>query len=239
MKTSVAATSVATLAFGLLCSAAQAAEALIPGEPLDQVLLRVKQEVGLYQTESAAWHDSLPAFFQQHNLSPECGSGDINFVLKEIKMEFSAVLDRTDKANVGLKVPFGLAGGSAGVSGSNETKRTQTLTYTYYVPPEMQVDPHFKEVIGDEAVILPTLAALRNSLILATTHRPCMANTPPDRDNTFTFELELTRAASADVGFTFAIVNAGASSARQGSSGNTITVTFHPTPTPRGTSAPR
>jgi hypothetical protein len=229
----------AIAALMLLSPATQAAEALIPGEPLDQVLLRVKQEVGLYQTESAAWHDALPAFFQQHGISPECGSGDINFVLKEIKMEFSAVLDRTDKGTVGLKVPFGLVEASAGASGSSETKRTQALTYTYFVPPQMQVDAHFKDLIGDQAVILPTLAALRNSLILATTHRPCMANTPPDRDSTFTFELALTRSASADVGFTFAVVSAGGGSARQGSSGNTITVTFHPTPTPRGSATPR
>ena len=232
MKTPLA----AVTALSLMCSAAQAAEALIPGEPLDQVLLRVKQEIGLYQNESASWHDSLPALFEKLGIKPECGNGDINFVLKEIKMEFSAVLDRTDKANIGLKVPFASAAAGAGVSGSTATRRSQTLTYSYYVPAQMPADPHFKNLIGDQAVILPTLGALRNSLILATARRPCMMNTPPDRDNTFTFELELTRAASADVGFTFAIPSAGASSDRQRSSGNTITVTFHPTPTSRSTS---
>ena len=229
----------ACLALCTAGSAARAAEALIPGEPLDQVLLRVKQEVGLYQNEAAAWHDSLPALFEKLGVTPECGSGDINFILKEIKMEFSAVLDRTDKGNIGLKVPFGSTEAGAGASVSGGSRQTQTLTYTYYVPPSMPADPQFKNLIGDQAVILPTLAALRNSLILATTHRPCMANTPPDRDNSFTFELELTRSASADVGFTFAILNASASSERQRSSGNTITVTFHPTPTPRGAAPPR
>jgi Trypsin-co-occurring domain 2 len=203
------------------------------------VLLRVKQEVGLYQNESASWHAALPELFRQRGIVPECGNGDINFVLKEIRMEFSAVLDRTDKASIGLKVPFGPVEASAGAGGSVATKRSQLLTYTYYVPAGIPPDPGFKNLIGTEAVILPTLSALRDSLILATTRRPCMANTPPDRDNTFTFGLELTRAANADVGFTFAVVNADAGTDRQRGSGNTITVTFHPTPTPRAASPAR
>jgi hypothetical protein len=217
---------------------ARAADALIPGEPLDQVLLRVKEEVGLYQNESASWHDRLPELVRQRGITPECGSGDINFVLKEIRMEFSAVLDRTDKATIGLKVPFGPVEANAGAGGNLASRRSQLLTYTYYVPASIPPDPGFQNLIGDQAVILPTLSALRDSLILATTHRPCMANTPPDRDNTFTFGLELTRAANADVGFTFAVVSVDASADRQRSSGNTITVTFHPTPTSR-TATPR
>jgi hypothetical protein len=227
MKTFLCASCVALSSF--LQPSARAADALMAGEPLDQVLLRVKQEVGLYQAESASWHAGLPDLFRRLGVTPECGSGDINFVLKEIKMEFGAVLDRTDSGHVGLKVPFAAAEASAG--GSSASKRTQTLTYTYYVPAEMTPDTQFRDVIGDQAVILPTLSALRTSLILATTHKPCMANTPPDRDNTFTFGLELTRSAKADVGFTFAVVDAGAGTDRQRSSSNTITVTFHPTPT--------
>lgn len=225
--------SLAALALYLTCvtgHAAHAADALIPGEPLDQVLLRVKQEVGLYQAESATWHDTLPDLFRQRGIKPACGSGDINFVLKEITMEFTAVLDRTDKGTLGLKVPFGSA--EAGVSGSQGTRRTQTLSYTYYVPDSMTVDPRFRGAIGDQAVILPTLAALRDSLILATAYQPCMANTPANKDNSFSFELELTRSANADIGFTFAVLNAGAGTERQSRSGNRITVVFHPTPTP-------
>ncbi len=209
------------------------AEPMLAGEPLDQVLLRVKQEVGLYQNESATWHATLPMLFQTLHVKPECGSGDINFELKRITMEFTATLDRTNKTNLGLQVPFGPGGGSIGpgISSSIETKDTERLTYTYYVPAEMPSDPHFKDVIRDSAVILPTLTALRNSLVLATTQRPCMMDTPKDKDDTFTFTVELTRDTNPNIGFNFAVLSAGASTDRQRAGGNTITVTFHPTST--------
>jgi hypothetical protein len=46
------------LAACVLSTGARADEALIAGEPLHQMLPRVKHEVGLYQNESASWHAS-------------------------------------------------------------------------------------------------------------------------------------------------------------------------------------
>jgi hypothetical protein len=210
----------------------------LAGEPFDQVLLRIKQEVGLFQSQSAAWHADIKNRLQKTGITPRCGNGDINFNIRSVKMEFATVLDRKESGEIGLKIPFGPAGAnSAGpdFKGSFDTKGTNTLDYTYYVPPSPgEIDQAASSIIAPAAVIAPTLAALRDGLVRATAQLPCMKDTPDDKDNTFTFSVEITRDANPSVGFNFYIVSASAAYDSSRSRSNTITVTFHPTPTGGG-----
>ena len=134
-----------------------------------------------------------------------------------------------------LKVPFGPGGaGNIGpeIKGSFEYSGTSTLDYTYYVPDTLgRLDPIASQNIAVSAVIAPTLAALRDGLVRATAQLPCMRDTPKDKDDTFTFSVELTHDANPKVGFSFLIVSASAGVETSNKRSNTITVTFHPTPT--------
>jgi len=195
----------------------------------------VKQEVGLFQARSAEWHAGIRADLQRQGISPKCGSGDINFNIKSVRMEFATVIDRTTSGEIGLKVPFGPAAvGNIGpdFKGSFDYKGTNTLDYTYYVPGSPgAVDPTSSQAIAASSVISPTLSALRTGLVRATAQLPCMSDTPKDKDDTFTFSVELTRDANPNVGFNFYIVSASAGVKTSNARTNTITVTFHPTPT--------
>lgn len=207
----------------------------LAGEPFDQVLLRVKQEVGLFQAESATWHAGLQDEFKRLGIVPRCGNGDINFNVTSVKMEFATTLDQTESGQLGLKIPFGPAGiGNVGpgIKGSSENKGTSTLDYTYYVPASPSpLDPIAEKNIASSAVIAPTLAALRDGLVRATAQLPCMSDTPKDKDDTFTFAVELTHDTNPTIGFNFAILSASAGFDTSNKRANTITVTFHPTPT--------
>jgi len=212
-----------------------AATPTLTGEPIDQVLLRVKQEVGLFQSESADWHAGLQDEFKRLGIVPRCGNGDINFNVINVKMEFATTLDTTESGQLGLKIQFGPVGiGSIGpsVKGSYESKGTNTLDYTYYVPSKpVPLDQVAVHNIASSAVIAPTLSALRDGLVRATAQLPCMSNTPKSSNDTFTFVVQLTRDINPTVGFNFAILSANAGVNASNNRANTITVTFHPTRT--------
>ena len=135
------------------------------------------------------------------------GTGNINFKIKSVEVEFATVVDKNISGEIGLKIPYGPAGaGSIGpdYKGSYEFKGTNSLDYTYYV--KQTPDDYRKysrksqqdyedsiATIEPSAVIAPTLAALRTGLMHATQQLPCMDNTPDNKNNTFTFSVELTR----------------------------------------------
>jgi hypothetical protein len=201
---------------------------------MDQVLLRVKQEVGLFESNSAEWHKTYRQ--DQANagiIPPFCGTGDINFNITQVKMEFKTVLDTTKSGNLGLKIPFGPAGVGSfgpGVKGAAESTGTSTLDFTYYKPDPNDIGT-IPPIVAQNAKIEPTLAALRTAVMHAIAQKPCMSDTPDKQDDTYTFEVELKKDANANLGFNFAILSANAAFDRATTNSNTITVSFHPTKT--------
>jgi hypothetical protein len=227
---------------GLLFLTAPPAAAATDGIELDQVFIRVKQEVGYFESTNpkteAEWQVLLKRLglldaTTGKPLSKVCGTGRILFHVSRVKMEFTATREVSGSAEASLKVPFGPADSSLGAGGkvSSDKVSTQQITYTYY-PRRDEVDP---EDLGrltkdNTLVIQPALRALRDSLIKATAHRPCFANTPKTgaEPNVFRFGVQLTNHASADAGFNFLLVSASATADHESGTGNTITVTFEP-----------
>ena len=58
-----------------------------------------------------------------------------------------------------------------------------------------------------------------------------MSDSPADADNSFVFAVELQRDANPSIGFHLWVVSADASIDASSARTDTITVTFHPTPT--------
>jgi hypothetical protein len=203
------------------------------GEELDQVLLRIKQEIGLFMVNSRDWHKNYRADLAKAGIKPACGSGDINFNIKSVNMEFATIADNSRGGGVGLAIPFagGLGGIGPSASITSESKGTNTLDYTYYPTDANQRIGDIPDVVRENAIIEPTLKALRDAIMKATAQRPCMSDTPRDMDNTFVFGVELTQSTNEKLGFNFAIANANLSADQSNTRSNTITVTFHPTAT--------
>jgi hypothetical protein len=228
------------VAGGLLCFLAWPAAAASDGIDLDQVFIRVKQEVGYFESTNprtdTQWQDLLkrlglldPATGKP--VATLCGTGRILFHVTRVKMEFTATRDMSNSADASLKVPFGPVDASAGAAVSSDQRSTQQITYTYY-PKHEAADPGDLERLTKDntLVIQPALRALRDSLIKATAHRPCFANTPKTgaEPNVFRFAVELTNHASADAGFNFLLVSASAKTDHASGAGHTVTVTFEP-----------
>ena len=145
----------------------------LTGEPIDQVVLRVKQEIGLFQAQSTTWHAGLTEEFKRLGITPQCGTGDINFGIKSVKIEFVTILDKSESGELSLKIPFGSGDVGPSTKGTFETKGTNTLDYTYYVPDSPgKLNSAAMESIKPYAVIAPTLSALRDGLVRATAQLP-------------------------------------------------------------------
>jgi hypothetical protein len=227
---------------------------LVKTATIDAVLARVKQEIGLFLADSVTVNQSWPALLDElgggkgNPIKPVCGTGQIDFDIKSVKMDFQAISDVKGGANAGFKIPV-LSPASAASIGpsanlSYDDSSTEDINYTYYPPTTEDfqntwsaadakgkgLDPNQFNSIRPTAVILPALNALRDGLTRATTHYPCFLNAPAsDADSTLVFTVVLVEDANVSGGFDFYIVSLGASIEKMATGTNTITVTFHPT----------
>ncbi len=204
----------------------------LDGAPIENVLTRVKQEVGLFYSDGAKSEANWGQHLRDLNVKPVCGNGHIAFEITSVKMDFNVTTDQTRKAGGGLKIPFGIpaANGSIepGLNGSNETVGTIDLVYLYKPLANGPATDDY-EIIRTNAVILPALDSLRDGLIKATGSRPCFHSLgPTDPDQTLTFSVAVTKDTSESLGFNFAILNMSASNENKNGGTNTITVSYRP-----------
>jgi len=204
----------------------------VDGASIAAVLTRVKQEVGLFYSDGAKAEQNWPQLLKVLKVTPVCGDGHIAFQIDSIKMEFAATNDQTGGINGGLKIPFGppAAGASVGpgVNGSLESTGNIDLVYTYKPLANGPVTSDY-DIIRPEAVILPALDHLRDSLVQATGHQPCFQSLgPKDPDQTLTFYVQVIPDVKSSLGFNFYLLSLSASQETRNTYKNTITVSFRP-----------
>jgi hypothetical protein len=206
----------------------------IDGVTVDQVLTRIKQEVGLFYSDGAKAEQNWPRLLQDLKVTPVCGNGHIAFEITAVKMDFNVATDQTGKVGAGLKIPFGPAAGGAsvspGLSDSSETAGNIDLVYTYKPLATGPMDDDFK-AIRDNAIILPALDDMRDGLIRATGQKPCFQSlSPKDPDQTLTFSVAVTKDVTGTLGFNWLLLNASGSRESKNTGKNTITVSYRPIP---------
>lgn len=204
------------------------------GESVDQVLLRIKQEVGTYQTAAQLWRtdpDQDPA--RPDIAGVVCGDGrSVDFDITKVKLELVAVIDDTDKAGVSLKIPFGSGGLSLGPGfvATQEARATQTLELAIY--PNNDKPYIAPEVVLDDAVPLArALIALRDSLIKAAHNKPCMTLDAKETDgseNTFKIAFNVKKERDPQLGFGIYVISLTAGADQKSENENTISVSFKP-----------
>jgi hypothetical protein len=225
------------------------ASSLPDGIHFAQVLIRVKQEVGYYESSQpitdADWKKTFEeAGLYDKNGNPPaggiCGTGKIALNITKVQMDFLANDDSTHGASGGLKIPLLPASFAANVSPSvglsTETIGSIEIKYTYYVPSSIPESAEwaYLEQHPDAANFKSALDGLRDGLIAATGHKPCFldAKTIKAADpETVTFAVQLKQSASAGVGFDILLLNLSDTNTTLLSHANTITVTYIPTPT--------
>lgn len=206
----------------------------INGVLMENVLTRVKQEVGLFYSDGAFTEKNWPQILRDLHVNPVCGNGHIAFQIESVKMDFAVTNDETKSGSAGLKIPFGpsVAGGSIGpgVSGSFENTGNIDLVYTYKPLATGPADSDF-DIIRKDAVILPALDHLRDALIKGTGQKPCFHSlTEKDPAQTLTYYVQVVPDSKSSLGFNFYVLSLSASGEIKNTSKNTITVSFRPIP---------
>ena len=223
---------------------------IIDGAQIDEVLVRVKREIGWFLYDGIQvkkeWPQLLTSLGQNGApITPKCGSGYVQFNVTSVAMEFNASNETRDGAKLGLKIPFGpvAAGAKIGPELSASVQRTigQKISYLYKPPSLEDFTAVAKEQISirspeeftkerENAVILSSLNLLRDGLIRATQHYPCFKNLDPnDPDQKLTLSVGVTRNEKAGGEINFYIISGGASHEVKNTGQNQITVSFRPT----------
>jgi len=207
----------------------------VDGVTIDEVLTRVKQEVGLFYSDGAKAEQNWQQLLNDLKIHPVCGNGHIAFEITSVKMDFNVTTDQTGKFGAGLKIPFGIpaAGGSIGpgVSSSHDIAGTIDLIYTYKPLATGPIDDTAFQAIRSNAIILPALDDMRDGLIRATGQQPCFKSLgPKDPDQTLTFSVAVTEDNTGTLGFNWVLLNLSGSLENKNTAKNTITVSYRPIP---------
>jgi hypothetical protein len=219
--------------------------ALVKSEEMSAVFARVKEEIGFYLADSVEVERRWPQLLKDLKVHSVCSREPINFEITQVHMEFDVENQVSAGVSGGFKVPVlspkDVAELNASGSYSHDRTVTDSVTYNYY-PPTLKKYLQARRARGAQdgtgparaadrasAVILPTLNALRDSLIKATANYPCFRNTEKsDPDNTISFKVALVDDGKGSGGFDIKVVNMGVSGERKHSGVNTITVSFRP-----------
>ncbi len=225
--------SCATILCGVLLSACvnrPPTQASITGEELDQVVLRIKQEVGAYQAAAHAWRTDPSQDPVNDSNRGECITTNIDFDIPTVKAELKTVVTGTSSLGLSLKIPFaqGLGSISPGVGGARTTTNTQILTL--YAYPKDAPGIEVPALVRQNSPIAVSLAQLRSSLIKGGKVRPCfeLSRDDKDADNTFQIGFEVVKDENVDLGFSFVIVSLDAKQKSESTTANVITVSFRP-----------
>jgi hypothetical protein len=208
--------------------------ASIAGEEMDQVILRLKQEVAMYQQAQSAWQNDPQHDPAKLGVVSQCSAkGSVDFKLTKVKLDLTTTTSIKENGALSLKIPF--AGGTGtvgpGISGSTETDNTNELVLYAYPEASTFQNVEISDVVRKNSAIAGTLIALRESLIRSSTSKPCFDLTQAGaKDNdTFSLKFAVKKDVNPSLGFNFVILSASGGYDHNSNVGNTITVTFTPT----------
>jgi len=207
----------------------------LDGQPIDQVILRTKQEVAYYQQRQAVWEADPPA--DPPGDPPGCASPTgIDFVISKIKLDLTATHDNKSNGSLGLEIPYASGLGKIGPSfaPSVEYDNTQELTWFAYPTTNTFANVQIPGIVQRHLSIAPTLIAFRNALIQEAANKPCLKLRDPNSNDadTLSINFAVKRDQDTDLGFSFAILNANAEYDRSSNLAHAIVVTFVPCTTP-------
>lgn len=222
------------LALGACCSLPQNEGS--PAQVAD-VVGKIKADLKVYQAYDAAAASVVP-------LDNAC-QASVGFYIDNVKVSLTTQTDVTTSGTASATLPVGSGtfGPSLTLGASQETKGTQTLTFTLYpkVVPAFnakQVVP--KAIDANLYPIAASLQSLRNGLLEASQKEPCISLTPisgldgkqatADPGGTYAFGFTVINNASAGGTLKFVVFSLGATNTVQRQAGNTITVTFKARP---------
>lgn len=193
------------------------------------VVSQIKADLKVYQDYDAA--ASL-----QEPLNNPC-RGIVGFYIDNVKLSLTTQTDDTTSGTGSATLPVGSVtfGPSLGVS--QETKGTQTLTFTLY-PKKTQIDSRVapKPIDANLYPIAASLQRLREGLLEASQKEPCVSlvpvehgpdgKLPVDAGGTYVFGFTVINNVSVGGTLKFVVFSLGATNTAQRQAGNSITVTF-------------
>jgi hypothetical protein len=223
----------AFVAAAVLLSACQTAPQN-QGDPasVSEVVGKIKQDLEEYQKYDAVASAAKP-------LPNACG-GVVGFSIDNVKISLTTLTDDKTGANGGPTLPVGAGTLAITFGGSQEIKGTQALTFTVY-PKTRKVSKSAMPkaapapIDADKYPIAASLQRLREGLLAASNHPPCISLVPPDgpdgksgKDDggTTVFGFTVINEKSSGATLKFVVFSLGATNTSQAQAGNTITVTF-------------
>lgn len=211
------------------------------GVAVEDVLRRIKAEVGLFQVHEAA-------YIKQPALPNAC-KGYVNFYIPKVTMTLSTILTTTTGGTATLGPPLpgsyklGLSGGA-----SKQNKQTQTITFSEFpiepLPPAA-IHGDMDELVKDN---IPTpltnaLDGLRFAILDQSDHGPCFDLRQGDDDpkNTISFTIDVDSKNNIGLGFTYTMFSLGGTRSGENDYSNKIEISFAPylNPLPPGGGHPK
>lgn len=189
------------------------------GEPFDQVVLRVRQEVALFSAQSAAARARDLDWLRGEGLRPRCADGAVDFAIRRVSLGFGVVAAPVADGRIGMTVPFA----DAGEAGAATRPRTAVLDYAYAPPP---LDRRTAGPIAPAALVAPVMTGLRHGLLRSTMLLPCPANRPGGTQGRLLFAVRLERDADPAVGFHLGLIGTGGDADATPGATDTIAVSF-------------
>lgn len=198
------------------------------GVAVEDVLRRVKAEIGLFQSHERA-------YILQPPLRNAC-KGYVNFFVPKVKMTLSVVLTTSTGGAATLGAPpLGDAKLGLSVGGNVQGKQTQTLEFTEFpiepLPPEA-VEDDMEELQAKKTPTPMTnaLDGLRNAVLAQSGHGPCLDLRQGDADpkNNVSFAIDVDRKNNGGLNFAYTMFSIGATRSGENDYSNKIEISFAP-----------
>ncbi|WP_434112036.1 hypothetical protein [Paraburkholderia caffeinilytica] len=198
------------------------------GVALEDVIKRVKLEVGLYQDYEIKHRADLP--------KGNACNGYVNFHITKVQMTLQTMrmVDLAASASIGPPLPTGYKLGlSAG--GHHISKNTQTLSLSVF-PIERAGQMSAKELSDDfvainkDAPLAEALIGARQAVLNQSGTLPCYHLRPDPKPvgNTISFIMDIETKGQVGIDFTYAILSVSGSRATDNDNNNKIEITFEP-----------
>jgi len=200
---------------------------------VDDVLARVKVEVGLYHQYEIEHAKDKP-------LADAC-KGYVNLQITKVQMTLTTMKLATNEVDpkIGFPLPTGFTLGIS-ASGSAAKKGTQTMTFAMF-PLAEQTDKQEFAVDVSALKDTPTplrdaLIGLREALLRQSDRKPCFQYRVDDSDvkNTVSFLMDIEHKGSIGINFAYTIFGITGSHSVDNDYSNKIEITFEPYLNPLG-----
>lgn len=210
------------------------------GVAVEDVLRRVKAEIGLFQNHERAYILEPP-------LADAC-KGYVNFYIPKVTMTLSVALTTTTggTATLGPPLPTDAKLGLS-VGGSRQNKQTQTLTFTEFPiePLPSASDRDDMQELVDHRVPTPmtdSLDGLRNAVLHQSDHGPCLDLRQGDDDpkNSVSFAIDIDDKNNGGLNFAYTMFSLGGTRSAENDNSDRIEISFAPYLNPEpGTDEPK